>query len=440
MTAAIRIDALDADATLRRAARVLTERRACEVEDLRLVAHWAGLHGHLHTTGDERRDEGVDERGRRVKGAEQLVQVGGDGTPLVAEFAIAELACLREVHPASCRAATADVLDLHHRLPHTWKVVAALRCDAWVARKVAVMTRHLDRFAVGLGEQAVAASIGAESPSRVLTIAEAKTIEADTPAHRARLEEQRRRRYVSLSRTDEHGLRHLIARIHTADAIWIDAMLNRIADLTAHQHPGATHDELRSHAMGWLARPAELLQLLLTGTQTDTDHDNPEGEESTDSDTPDTHGHGHGRGHDDAGPVSPGKDGVDGDPADDEQPANQESPVERPAGERPGTPEEPVVDEEDPHTGDPLPPEPADHTPSRAIAFPADLLGALASCDPAKLRPRTTVYLHLHQAALAGHCAGVARVEESGPVDLTGLHELFRHAFVKVTPVLDLAD
>ncbi|MDP3890543.1 MAG: hypothetical protein Q8Q44_04890, partial [Nocardioides sp.] len=239
MTAATRIDDLDADATLRRAARVLSERRACEVEDLRLVAHWAGLHGHLHRSDEGgRRDDGVDPGGRRVKGAEQLVQVGGDGTPLVAEFAIAELACLREVHPASCRAATADVLDLQHRLPRTWKVVAALRCEAWVARKVAVMTRRLDRFAVTLVDQAVAACIATESPSRVLTIAEAKTIEADTPAHRARLEEQRRRRYVTLSRTDEHGLRHLIARIHTADAIWIDAMLNRIADLTAHQHPG----------------------------------------------------------------------------------------------------------------------------------------------------------------------------------------------------------
>ncbi|MDP3890750.1 MAG: hypothetical protein Q8Q44_05945, partial [Nocardioides sp.] len=169
----------------------------------------------------------------------------------------------------------------------------------------------------------------------------------------------RRRRYVSLSRTDEHGLRHLIARIHTADAIWIDAMLNRIADRTQDQHPGATHDELRSHAMGWLARPAELLQLLLTGNQESAE-----------------------------------------DPA---QQAADTQPTGQPDDE------EPVVDREDPHTGDPVPAEPVDNTPSRALAFPADLLG-------------------------------VARVEESGPVDLTQLTELLRHAFVKVTPVLDLAD
>jgi hypothetical protein len=369
-----RIDDLDPAATLRRAGRVLRERRAAEVEDLRLVAHWAGLHGHL--------DEARARHTGGARGGERLVEIGGDGTPLVAEFALAELAVLREVHPASCRAAAADVLDLQHRLPRTWQVVTSLRCEAWVARKVAVLTRRLDRFAVTLVDRAVAACIAGEAPSRVLAIAEAKTIEADTPGHRARLEAQRRRRYVTLSRTDEYGLRHLIARIHTADAIWIDATLDRTADLIADRHPGATRDQLRAHAMGWLARPAELLELLLTATPTT-------------------------------------------------QPTDEEP------GDQPG---DQPADEEDPCTGDPVPGEPAQTTPSRTVAFPADLLATLAAIDPARLRPRGRVYLHLHQAAVTGHCPGVARIEESGPVDLTALAELLGHAHLDVIPVLDLAD
>jgi hypothetical protein len=68
-----------------------------------------------------------------------------------------------------------------------------------------------------------------------------------------------------LSRTDEFGLRHVIAQVEAGDAVWIDAMVERVADLVADRHPSATRDELRSIALGWLARPAEVLQLLLEG-------------------------------------------------------------------------------------------------------------------------------------------------------------------------------
>jgi antitoxin (DNA-binding transcriptional repressor) of toxin-antitoxin stability system len=68
---------------------------------------------------------------------------------------------------------------------------------------------------------------------------------------------------TGLSRTDEFGLRHVIARVQAGDAVLIDAMVERIADLIADRHPDTTRDELRSMALGWLARPAEVLELLL---------------------------------------------------------------------------------------------------------------------------------------------------------------------------------
>jgi len=92
-------------------------------------------------------------------------------------------------------------------------------------------------------------------------------IRADPTAHAVRREAERRRRYVTLSRTDESGLRHVIARVSAGDAAWIDATVERVADLIAARHPDATRDELRSLALGWLARPAEVLQLLLQGQE-----------------------------------------------------------------------------------------------------------------------------------------------------------------------------
>ena len=134
----------------------------------------------------------------------------------------------------------------------------------------------------------MAEAIVGESPSKVIELAQAKVIEVDRAAHRARLEEQRRRRYVSLSRSDECGLRLVIARVEAGDAVWVDAMLNRVADVLAGRpelRPDTPaevgRDELRSLAFGWLARPAELLTLLLEAadqpdpTPTDTDTDRP---------------------------------------------------------------------------------------------------------------------------------------------------------------------
>ena len=200
--------------------------------------------------------------------------------------------------------------------------------------------------------------IGRESGGRVLAVAEAKIIEADPALHEERIEAERRRRYVSSSRTDEFGLRTVIARVEAGDAVWVEAIVARVAEIIAPRYPDATADELRSIAFGWLARPAELLQLLLEHR--------------------------------------------------DEQ---EELDLE-------------LADEE---------------TPSRATAFPADLLDALREADMSPLTPKATLYVHLHEAAIHGTPA-VARVEGLGPVTLTGLQSLLARTSLTVKPVIDLSD
>ena len=247
------LDGLDARATLAAARGGVGARRAAEVEEMRIAAHWAVLHGHPRNDRDP------------------MTSPGGEGAPPVREYCLPELAMARETHTVTTRALIADALDLQHRLPRTWARVVAMECEPWVARKVAVVSRAVPVATVGIVDRAVAAAISGHAPSTVLEIAQAKVIEADPETHAMRREAERHRRYATLSTADEFGYRHLIARITAGDAAWLDAMIDRVADILAVDH-GHDHnrDELRSLALGWLARPADLLKLLLDHTETPT--------------------------------------------------------------------------------------------------------------------------------------------------------------------------
>ncbi len=57
------------------------------------------------------------------------------------------------------------------------------------------------------------------------------------------LPRQVRRRCVSSSRTDEFGLRTVIARVEAGDAVWVEAIVARVAEIIAPRHPDPTADE-----------------------------------------------------------------------------------------------------------------------------------------------------------------------------------------------------
>ena len=222
-------------------------RRLAEVRDLEVLAAWAAVH-----SGDP------------THARDALVQLGGEGTPRVQEFCLGEIALARGTGVTATMNATADVLDLLFRLPAD---LGGLR-----GRRRRPPHRPPGREAVaapagrpgrGGGPGGGARSSAGESGGRVLAVAEAKIIEADPALHQERVEAERRRRYVSSSRTDEFGLRTVIARVEAGDAVWVEAIVARVAEILAPRYPDATADELRSIAFGWLARPAELLQLLL---------------------------------------------------------------------------------------------------------------------------------------------------------------------------------
>ena len=323
------VEDLDAAETLAAAEAGVRDRRAVEVRELEVALHWADLHAH-----DPRED------GRPVPpGGPRLVRVGGAGTPMVQDLAMCELAVARGQHTMAVRSLLADGLDLRHRLPVLYAAVREGAVDLWVARRVASMTRKLDPKAAALVDRAVAGAVD-QGPGRLLSITEAKVIEADTETARAERAAVRRRRYAAVTPTDEFGLRTVIAPVVPADAVWIDAILERVADaldarrkmdpdLVPDLPEDATRDELRSVALGWLAHPEDVVELLAGGAE--------------------PRGHG------------------------------------------------------------------------------------------SKTR-HAVVHVHLHQTTLHGTQAGVARVEEVGPLLLEELAGLLGHARVTLAPVIDLAE
>ena len=260
-------DLLDLDAAGLLAAATEAERagRLAEVRKFELLSAWAGIHSSDPTEGPEGR------AARRMGNV--LRQLGGGGTPGVQDFCLGEIALARGTGVTATSNALADVLDLEHRLPLTWAVCRRGECEVWVGRRVARLSRHLPLDAVAVIDDAISRMIATEAVGRVLEVAEAKIIEADPALHEERCEAERRRRYVGLGRTDEHGLRTLIARLEAGDASAVDAIVHRVGEIIAPRHPEAHPDELRAIAFGWLARPAELFALLLEHTSTEPDLD-----------------------------------------------------------------------------------------------------------------------------------------------------------------------
>ena len=144
----------------------------------------------------------------------------------------------------------------------------------------------------------------------------------------------------------------MIARISAGDAVWVDATITRVAEILAAQHPDLSRDQARAKAFGWLARPADLLRLLLEHTE------------------------------------------------------QTYSPCRRPTGRR---------------------------------RFPPTCSTPYVAADLSCLAPKTSLYVHLHEAVLQG-APGVARAEGIGPVALEHLAELLAGTEITVKPVIDLTD
>ena len=248
---------LDATTVLAAAEAGVDAVRREDVADLRRMLEWADLHS------EDPRIPGVP----LLPGDDHLITLGGEGTPQVQELCWAELAIARRCGVVSTRNSAADALDLAYRLPLLWEATQDLRLPAWVARRVASMSRKLTKEQAGLVDAAVAAAVD-QAPNRILTIAEAKVIEADLEGHRARLAEEAAKVGVRLSQPrpgdsvddldGEPGTRRVTLKLPAGTALDFDATVEEIADALLDQITAETGDCI--HTRGELqAKAVELL-------------------------------------------------------------------------------------------------------------------------------------------------------------------------------------
>lgn len=254
------------------AEEAVREGRLLEVRRLELLLAWADLH-----SGDPQDQPGaVPVR----YGGPRLVSLGGEGTPRVADLSLVEMAVARHESVASTRSALADAFDLRHRLPAVWAGAREARCEPWVVRKVARMSRRLDPDQVRIIDAAVGAALD-EAPSRILAIAEAGVVEADQAAHAERIAANRERKGVWYpsprpgSQVDDDpqantaGIATVFARVDEADALAHARMVEDLAAaLAEHSAPPAegqpplSMDHWRAEAFAMLADPAAVLSFL----------------------------------------------------------------------------------------------------------------------------------------------------------------------------------
>jgi len=193
------------------------------------------------------------------------VRIGSDGSRLVDEFVPLEVAA---VHGCSAEAATwlvRDVVNLHARHPATWQAVQQGWLPLWRARQVAQYAATLElskREALAIDEL-LRPALGRVQWKRLWWLLRAAVLQVAPDRVRAVAERSRAARFVRTGCVaDDPTASFLAGRVDTCDALGFDHLLDEVADaLRAAGEPG-THEQLRARALGLLAEPERVLDLL----------------------------------------------------------------------------------------------------------------------------------------------------------------------------------
>ncbi len=220
---------------------------------LRLVAEFARQHG----------EATVDPVQARLPGRERAVRLGGEGTPMVAEFAPAVLAARMGLSAYAGGRLVADVLDLDHRLPQLWARVQSLEVAEGHARYVARKTRHLTAAEAAYVDARIAPSAdGRVSWTRFETLVEAAIIAADPDAAAAREEATARDCFAKATRSTEHGMRGFYVRADFATIARIDATVAYLARALLAMGDTSNLDVRRTKAVLIMANPTQAVKIL----------------------------------------------------------------------------------------------------------------------------------------------------------------------------------
>ncbi len=251
-TTAADVDTLDADQTLTRAEEARRRSEAADVEMLQIAAHWADVHGTLQGTGFA------------LPGAERLIQVGGEGTPQVAEFAAAELGAVLGVSTWAGHLLISDALDLRHRLPHLWARICAGEVKPWIGRKTAQATRSHDTAAAAAVDAKVSRWGDRLTWTRIENLIDATLTAADPERAAAEAEARQTQHGVWVKPSEDHETGTAFIRADAVDLKFFDASIDRIADSIGLLGDTRNKNLRRAKAVGILASPQQALDLYAT--------------------------------------------------------------------------------------------------------------------------------------------------------------------------------
>ncbi len=223
------------------------------VELLQLVAEFARQH-----------DAGtVDPIQAQLPGRERIVRLGGEGTPMVAEFAPSMLAARLGLSPYAGGRLVADVLDLNYRLPQHWAGVQAHQISEQHARYVARKTRNLSREEAAYVDARVAPSAdGRLSWTRFETLVEAAIKAADPDSAEARERTAARETFARTTHSTEHGMRGFYLRADFATVARIDATVAYLAQALLTMGDTSSLDHRRVKAVLIMANPTQAVKIL----------------------------------------------------------------------------------------------------------------------------------------------------------------------------------
>jgi hypothetical protein len=256
--------------------RKATEDQAA-ADQLVLAARWADLHPpeSIH-----------DAAAFTVPGCQHEEPIAGEGTPLVAEFCVAEFGTVLGISSTAAKKLIGHALELRHRLPRLWAQVHAGHVPAWRARVVADTTIHsspsLTAEAAGFVDAqvaAVAGRIGTAQLDRLVaeTIKRYDLATADPAADPEDGWQHVDPRHVTVNKDDVHyaGTLHLEADLDIADMLDLDRAVANHAEIQKALGSQLPLDARRAKALGELARTQTALDLHVTGERESTESDQP---------------------------------------------------------------------------------------------------------------------------------------------------------------------
>lgn len=228
-------------------------RLVAEAEMFELATHFADL-----SSGDSLR------AGRgTLPGTERAVRIGGESTPMIAEFCVAELGARMRMGSWAARRYLADALDTRHRLPLCWEQVRSRQARIPFVRLVASKTRHLSPASAAWVDAAMAEVLDGCLPwGRFESRVEGKVIAADPEAASAREAARAAEQFAKRTRSSEEGTAGFYVRSTAGVIARIDATVALVAEALRAFGDADNENLRRVKAMALLCNPTKAVELL----------------------------------------------------------------------------------------------------------------------------------------------------------------------------------